>query len=66
MRPTINITNLIGTLVIIGDKNNPIDKIVKETLMKVINSVSEIQLENSDKSEQQSKCSQNSNSDYPE
>lgn len=66
MEPTINITNLIGTLVIIGDKNNPIDEIVKETLVKVINSVSEIQLENSDKSEQQSKCSQNSNSDYPE
>ena len=43
----INIKNLIGTLVIIGDNkdNNELNKIVTETLNRVINSVAEIQQE---------------------
>lgn len=65
---TVNINNLIGTLVIIGDKNNSseIKNLVTETLTRVINSVSEIQAENSDISEPPSKPPQNSNSDDPE
>lgn len=65
---TVNINNLIGTLVIIGDKNNSseIKNLVTETLTRVINSVLEIQAENSDISEPPSKPPQNSNSDDPE
>ena len=65
---TVNINNLIGTLVIIGDKNNSseIKNLVTETLTRVITSVSEIQAENSDISEPPSNPPQNSNSDDPE
>ena len=49
----INIKNLVGRLVIVcdGDKTLEVQKQVNQALLSVINSVSEIQLENSDKSE---------------
>lgn len=64
-KPVINVTikNLVGTLVIIGDNTNntELEKVIKETLLLAISSVSGIQQENSDISEQQTKSPQNSN-----
>ena len=50
----INITNLVGTIVVVGDDATELSAKITQTLLQTIKSVQEISEQNQDKSSKQS------------